>query len=66
LRGCNHAAILSQPIRSWESPALNSLAAVLLLTHLLPYRALAVLYRMVASWRATADEVGHYCFALAL
>jgi len=40
LRGCNHAAILSQPIRSWESPALNSLAAVLLLTHLLPYRAL--------------------------
>jgi hypothetical protein len=39
LRGCNHAAILSQPIRSWKSPALNSLAAVLLLTHLLPYRA---------------------------
>jgi hypothetical protein len=39
LPGCNHAAILSQPIRPCESPALNSLAAVLLLTHLLPYSA---------------------------
>lgn len=40
LRGCIHAAILSQPIRPWESPAPISLFTVLLLTHLLPYSAL--------------------------
>src|ERR1700686_5752252 len=39
LPGCNHAAILSQPIRPCESPTLNSLVTVLLLTHLLPYSA---------------------------
>jgi hypothetical protein len=26
----------------------------------------APLFRMVANWRATADEDGHYCFAVAL
>ena len=26
----------------------------------------AVLFRMVAVWRATADEDGQYCFAVAL
>jgi hypothetical protein len=29
-------------------------------------RLFAVLYRMVAIWRATVDEDGHYWFAVAL
>jgi hypothetical protein len=39
LPGCNHAAILSQPIRPCESLTINSLVTVLLLTHLPPYSA---------------------------
>src|SRR6202140_2846310 len=39
LRGCNHAAILSQPIRPWESPAPISWFTVLLFSLFLLYTA---------------------------
>jgi hypothetical protein len=31
-----------------------------------PVQKFAVLFCMVANWRATADEDGRYCFAVAL